>query len=316
MIIMSLPIIRQWRILSISLQTVIKRIAAALIQGLEKLLPVPRAVKYGKRQADFFGTKSTHRYQPKPDWVVKEVIRLKAHLPDGSGYTIAHVFNRLHQKRRNMTVSKSYVYTVFKKHSSAIIIARKKIKRRKPYSYRKNQLWQLDLTEIKTDEQSQLAFGVIDSGTRACLSLNNVPNKMSITLIRTLLDTIEKYGKSQVIRTDNEPVFVSYLFKLSWLILGVKRQTTQLASPWQNGRIERLFGTLKIVTSQILIPEQNTQRALRQFRCWYNHVRPHQNLGGLTPSEAWSNKAPNRKGKSIYVNEWDSVLTGFYIPPG
>lgn len=94
------------------------------------------------------------RYQPKPDWIVEEVIRLKAHIPDGSGYTIAHVFNQLHKKRRNMTVSKSYVYTVFKKHSATIITSRKKIKRRKPYSYKKNQLWQLDLTEIKTDNLS------------------------------------------------------------------------------------------------------------------------------------------------------------------
>lgn len=139
---------------------------------------------------------------------------------------------------------------------------------------------------------------------------------MSITLVRVLVDTIEKYGKPEVIRTDNEPVFVSYLFKLACLILGVKHQTTQIGSPWQNGRIERLFGTLKKVTSQISIPEQSTKLALRQFRVWYNHVRPHQSLRGLTPAEAWSNKAPHRMGKPAYVNELDGVLTGFYIPPG
>jgi len=31
---------------------------------------------------------------------------------------------------------------------------------------------------------------------------------------------------------------------------------------------------------------------LSEFRFFYNHVRPHQNLAGLTPAEAWAGAAP------------------------
>ena len=113
----------------------------------------------------------------------------------------------------------------------------------------------------------------------------SVPNKSSITLLRHLLDTIERYGKPKSIRTDNEVVFTSLLFRVCLSFLSIQRQTTQIASPWQNGRVERFFGTLKRYTQQIIIPENHAQVALDQFRIWYNHVRPHQNLNGQTPAE-------------------------------
>ena len=40
---------------------------------------------------------------------------------------------------------------------------------------------------------------------------------------------------------------------------------------------------------QLLIPGKAAlQQALEAFTLFYNHVRPHQNLGGLTPAEAWN----------------------------
>ena len=256
------------------------------------------------------------RFPRKPDWVINEVVRLKAYMPNASGYTIAHTFNRIHQNKNNMTVGKSFVYEIFKKQQQAILLKQQSVKRRKPAHYPNNQLWQLDLTQIQTNNKNNaLTLGVIDAGSRACLSLQTLPNKTSITLLKMLLDTVEKYGKPNTIRTDNEPVFISYVFRLGLLILNIQHQRTQICSPWQNGHIERLFGTLKRYTRQITIPEQRAQFALNQFRLWYNHVRPHQNINGQTPAEAWSNKQVNRHGTNMYFNLWEGVLTGYYLPP-
>ena len=54
---------------------------------------------------------------------------------------------------------------------------------------------------------------------------------------------------------------------------------------------------------------------LQIFRQFYNQVRPHANLGGRTPAEAWSGRRHNLMGKGYYVNEWDGVLKGIYLPP-
>ncbi|WP_410351745.1 hypothetical protein [Thiohalophilus sp.] len=40
-------------------------------------------------------------------------------------------------------------------------------------------------------------------------------DKASLTLLRHLLDAIEHYGKPKIVRTDNEVIFTSRLFRFS-----------------------------------------------------------------------------------------------------
>ena len=83
-----------------------------------------------------------------------------------------------------------------------------------------------------------------------------------------------------------------------------------------NGRIERLFGTLKERLNQLAVVDfDGLGMALAEFRVWYNHVRPHQHLGGRTPYEVWTGIDPYRRlPKEIrYVVGWDGLLTGFYF---
>jgi len=250
-------------------------------------------------------------HRRKPEWVINEVIRLKAYLPKASCRTVASIFNRIHQNKQQMTVSKSYVYQQLIKHRHEIAIQRRKIKQRAPYSYHKNQLWQWDITKIN----DKRVLGIIDCGSRVCLGLNTLADKRSITLLRHLILSIGLYGKPTIIRSDNEACFNSRLVRFSLWLLGIKKQTTQPASPWQNGRIERFFGTLKHHIKQCLIAQKYEQKALNDFIVWYNYVRPHQALNGATPAEAWYGKAPNKSGNAVYVSAWDGVLDGIYVPP-
>lgn len=97
---------------------------------------------------------------------------------------------------------------------------------------------------------------------------------------------IAQHGKPLRLRTDNEPVFNSRVFKTFLRMAVVRHEPTQKHAPWQNGRMERLFGTLKPLLRQLVIPSSAVlQAALDEFRDFYNHVRPHQNLQGLTPAE-------------------------------
>lgn len=55
-----------------------------------------------------------------------------------------------------------------------------------------------------------------------------------------------------------------------------------------NGRVERFFGTLKEKLNQWDVNSlEQLGDTLVQFRFWYNHVRPHHHLDGLTPAEVW-----------------------------
>ena len=116
-------------------------------------------------------------------------------------------------------------------------------------------------------------------------------------------------------QTDNEACFTSYTFRLGLYLLGITHETTELASPWQNGRIERFFRTFKEAARQVQIPKSEMTAALETFRNFYNNVRTRSSLAGKTPAEAWSGKRQNFVGKSCRVEEWDGVLEGIYFPP-
>ncbi len=159
-------------------------------------------------------------------------------------------------------------------------------------------------------------FGILDHGTRRLLSLHAVVDKSSWTLLGYLFLAIGQYGKPVAVRTDNERIFTARLFTgvLKWA--GIKHQRTDKHCPWQNGRIERFFGTLKErLRFWQFMGRPMLQEALDQFDFWYNAIRPHQNLDGLTPLEAWNGIDPfTAPIKQIrFYSAWDGLLTGFYL---
>jgi len=102
---------------------------------------------------------------------------------------------------------------------------------------------------------------------------------------------LAQYGLPTAIRTDNEAMFTSQLWGVALKALGILHHRAPPGQPWRNGRIERLFGTLKPLLRKIKPTSVAVlQNALAEFIHFYNHVRPHQNLAGLTPLEAWQGK--------------------------
>ena len=138
----------------------------------------------------------------------------------------------------------------------------------------------------------------------------------TIAILRCLLDAVERFGKPRFLRTDNESVFTSWLFRFGLWFIGIRHQPTEKSCPWQNGRIERFFGTLKEKLDQWQVDGSEQLRgSLVQFRFWYNHIRPHQNLNGRTPAEVWNGIDVFTKGhkEEYWFEAWDGLLTGFYL---
>jgi hypothetical protein len=105
--------------------------------------------------------------------------------------------------------------------------------------------------------------------------------------------------------------------KFSLWVLGIKRQTTQIASPWQNGKIERLFGTMKESFTDLVFPTvKSLENGLKEFRFFYNHIRLHQNLDYNAPANAWDNKPMSTSKNSsqiIYYSGLCGNVAGFYF---
>jgi len=55
------------------------------------------------------------------------------------------------------------------------------------------------------------------------------------------------------------------------------------------------------------------QTELLIYQAWYNRLRPHQNLDGLTPKEVFRGKR-HKDTEPLWASAWDGVLTGYYFP--
>lgn len=268
----------------------------ALILNLKNLLKCRKnyclSKYYFNKPTELSSQNSIHRQhknRKKPDWVIQEIIKIKAFNSQLGCRSVALIFNSRFEshKTRAETISKSYVANVIKQHRYEIQVLRRKIKSKPPHQIPFNKVWGMDLTFI----DGTPIFGAVEHHSRKCLTLQLVKDKRSITLLRALLDILEKYPKPQYIRTGNESCFNSRLFRFGLWFLGIKKQTIDKHSPWQNGRIERFFGTFKSTIESLpenFKNEMELPYLLHSFQWWYNEIRLHQNLNGQTPNSVFN----------------------------
>jgi len=257
------------------------------------------------------------RAPSKPTWVRQEIIRLKALMPHAGCRHIAQCFNRRFAQKRGMTVGKTFVSNVMRQSRHEIDILRRCLKNARPRPVPRNLVWGLDLTgKTALDGQTHLVLAILEHASRAALWLEALESKSSWVLIGKLSAAIKRYGKPRSVRTDNESIFISRTFRLALWVLGIRHQRTDPSCPWQNGRVERFFGTLKDKLDRLAVDSfAALNAALIEFRFFYNHVRPHQNLGGATPAEAWAGIDPHRTRfrQEYWFEAWDGLLAGYYL---
>ena len=248
-----------------------------------------------RRKIHFRAPRSLHRSRTKPVWVRDAIINLKARLPEAGCRTVAHLFNRRHAP--HMTISKSCVADLVRQNRYAIENRRRLFKQQRPQELPCNQVWGIDFTGKQDSSGGQHSvLGIIDHGSRHLRRLIEVSSRNSWTLLGHLCLAIGRYGKPRSIRTDNEGTFTSRTIILMLRILGIRHQRTQPGCPWQNGRIERLFGTLKSGLDRLAIYDSlQLGQVLKHFEAWYNMERPHDHLAGATPHEAWHGIDPYRR---------------------
>jgi transposase InsO family protein len=250
---------------------------------------------------------------------VREVVlRIKAYMPDLGCRKIAEAFNGLYHGRES--VGKTFVANAIRDHGEEILRIRRDVKHRKPRPLPRNRIWGMDLTFVPGRDKPIL--GILDHGARALLLLAELDDKSSLTILRHFIAAARKFGLPHSIRTDNEKCFCSLTLRAALRLLGVQHQAIAPHSPWQNGRFERLFLTFKerMLTRLAELRADGAEPEsfsgeLATFRLWYNHVRTHQHLDGLTPAEAWDglrSTAERKQPRRHYFSTWEGLLTGFH----
>ena len=263
------------------------------------------------------------RAHPKPQWVRQEIVRLKALMPEAGCRTITHCFNRRFAERRRMTVGKTYVADTLRRQQYAILCLRRTLKHRVPRPIPRNLIWGMDLlTKTDAHGKQHVILAIVDHASRACLCVQRVTNKSSLTIWNHLTTTCRHYGCPRFLRTDNEAVFTSQSLRLALWYVGIRLQLSDPGCPWQNGRVERLIGTIKRLLLQHHIKDAGSlDRALAHTRRPYNHLRPHQHRQGRTPAEVWAGvnvfaaTSRSRRWLRRWERQWEqSMAVGMYGP--
>jgi putative transposase len=306
-----LSLVLFWWVYSVGRLACARHVLACLLGMQLRRVPVLQPIKLRAPSA------MIHRSRAKPAWVQREVLRLAALMPDASCRDLRDVFNRMHAKRHAMTVGKTWVNGTVRKHRHEVVLLRRDLKHRLPRALPRNQTWGFDLTG-KQDEAGVMhsILGIVDHGTRRALALDALQNKNAWTLLGHLFIAIGRFGKPRAVRTDNESMFTSALWKAVLSLANIRHQLTVPGCPWMNGRVERFFGTLKEKLDRIEVASKEAlQRCLGDFGVWYNHVRPHRHLLGATPFEAWEGIDPYGRApkEALLFTAWAGLLTGFYL---
>ncbi len=133
-----------------------------------------------------------------------------------------------------------------------------------------------------------------DSYSRFLLALSPSSSACEAQARPVMERAFREYGLPQVIRSDNGPPFASAgvtgLSALSvwWIRLGIHPERIDPGQPQQNGRLERFHRTLLEAMRPAPADRPAQARRFDAFRQDYNHQRPHQALGQLSPADFYA----------------------------
>ncbi|MCC6679477.1 MAG: DDE-type integrase/transposase/recombinase [Phycisphaeraceae bacterium] len=151
-----------------------------------------------------------------------------------------------------------------------------------------NRVWHLDLTTFRVLWLRFTIAAVLDGCTRRLLVLHvfhRVPR--ADQMIELVKRTMQSDGKPRFLITDHGQQFRKR-FGTAMKDLDIHHVRGRVGQPFLNGKIERLFRSLRLWWRFILprLTADGIQRKLDNFRGWYNAHRVHAALSAMTPNEA------------------------------
>lgn len=253
--------------------------------------------------------------QAKPDWAKAAVIDIYLETKL-SHRKLAMEFNRRYQAKTGISVGRTWVRELLIAYEHGLLQAQLRSKHSVPRAMANNIVWAFDATFVRVKDTTLQVLGAIDHGSRVNLLLLQVPSLNGWTFLGYIFLAIGKYGKPRFIKTDNGPAFRAKLVRqvLGWF--GIRQQFSAPGKPWQNGRIERFFGTLKpAIKGLAIIDAADLQAKLNVFQDWYNRIRPHQHLLGQTPLERWHGVDYRKRVVKSWkkYEAWEGRLVGYVL---
>lgn len=249
----------------------------------EDLLPRKRGPKW-----------KTRRPIPFIEEKVKE-LRLR-------GLNRYEIVSLLKPKLKKFTPSPSGVYNILRREGLNRLKPKMKENKRKIIKEKAGELGHIDshyLSKaiIQGESKTRYLVCIIDSATRIAWA-ELVEDIKSLTVMFAVLKSLNILAdhyqiKFKEVLTDNGPEFGTkeskkkkeHPFERMLMELEIKHRYTRPYRPQTNGKAERFWRTIEedLLEETTFESEEELKEELLQYLYYYNHERPHQGLGGLSP---------------------------------
>jgi putative transposase len=181
-----------------------------------------------------------------------------------------------------------------------------------------DQLWETDITCIPTESGMTYLMCIKDCFTKEWQGFHYSRSCMAKDAIRSVENAVlmafnGSVPEDLVLRTDNGPQYISYEFRNSMNLLGIKLGYIQKHTPEDNGNIESFHSSIK---TDYIWPNEfrdfhDASIVIEKAFKDYNEYRPHSSINYLPPREfrrkflndSTFRKRYEKKENEVRVNE-------------
>jgi len=220
------------------------------------------------------------------------------------------IYEILKNKLKKYTPSPSGIYNICRRYGYNRLNKEMKKTKQKIVKEKAGELGHIDCHHLSkdlivNDNKTYYLVCVIDSCTRIAWA-EVVEDIKSLTVMFATLKMMNLINKEYAIQfkevlTDNGPEFSSrnnkdgHPFERMLMELGVKHRYTRPYRPQTNGKAERFWRTLNedLIEETTFDSLEHLKDELMQYLFYYNELRPHQGIGGVTPKQFRENLSTN-----------------------
>jgi putative transposase len=151
---------------------------------------------------------------------------------------------------------------------------------------RTNQVWAIDITYLPMERGYLYLVAVMDVKSRCILGWSLSNTMETDWVLRTLKQTVRKYGHPEIINSDQGSQFTSDAYVDYIKSLGsTKISMDGKGRAIDNVFIERFWRTLKYEKIYLVCPRDGheAERSCAEFIEYYNNKRDHSSLGNIPP---------------------------------
>ncbi len=157
--------------------------------------------------------------------------------------------------------------------------------------------WHMDISYVKVLSEPHFLIAVLDGASRAILAHDLRKNMQTADVEIVLEQARERFPMARPrMITDNGSQFVAKEFRCFVKACEFDHVRTRVNHPQSNGKIERLFKTVKneLIRRQAFISLEDACSRINAFVEYYNTVRLHSAICYLTPDDALNNRIEQR----------------------